>query len=388
MEQKIDNNTVLDFVKLLLGYTNYTLDDVRGTILTNEGKECTVEDPIDRQVKPVRVVRPGMADDKGFTNLNPFIVLEGVQPALDWFYLTRLCGLSAMIKKTIVGCVKTGVEGKSEDYEALGLISGLSEKFDAQMVTELEKINCLDVFKIFYNKSTKTAEAQTELFTEGIEKQHKFRKKTWNVVRTLFLKVLGLEKDDDLKKFKYKATILNIPDVDAKLHVFGAVMAAAKPYIEKIMGVDLRLDDFNAHMKNLETYVKLCAWITTAVGKNNQTTAGRPAWTDIPVSPRTTPGMAIPIKPTNGMMPSLAADTSRMPAATPIGSTTITGMMPPAAATPPPAIPVQGYGMMPPAYAPQPTTMVGMMPGVSMYGAPAPVQTSGRIPEGVRIPIR
>lgn len=385
MEQKIDNNTVLDFVKLLLGYTNYSLDDVRGTILTNEGKECTAEDPIDRQVKPVRVVRPGMADDKGFTNLNPFIVLEGVQPALDWFYVTRICGLSAMIKKTIVACVKTGVEGKSEDYEALGLISGLSEKFDAQMVTELEKINCLDVFKIFYNKSTKTAEAQTELFTSSLEKQHKFRKKTWTVVRTLFLKILGIEKEEDLSKFRYKATILNIPDVDAKLHVFGAVMAAAKSYIEKLLGIDLHVKEFNRHMKNLETYVKLCAWITTAVGKNGQTTTARPAWTDIPITPRTTPGMAIPIQPSSGMMPSLAPDTSRMPAATPVNSTIATGMMPQVASAAPPSIPVQSGGMMPPLYTPSPTS--GMMPSAMPMGGPR-IQASGRIPEGVRIPIR
>lgn len=385
MEEKIDNNTVLDFVKLLLGYTNYSLDDVRGTILTNEGKECTAEDPIDRQVKPIRVVKPGMADDKGFTNLNPFIVLEGVQPALDWFYVTRICGLSAMIKKTIVACVKTGVEGKSEDYEALGLISGLSEKFDAQMVTELEKINCLDIFKIFYNKSTKTAEAQTELFTSALEKQHKFRKKTWSVVRTLFLKILKIEKEDDLSKFKYKATILNIPDVDAKLHVFGAVMSAARPYIEKLMGIDLHVKEFNRHMKNLETYVKLCAWITTAVGKNGQTTTSRPAWTDIPIAPRSTPGMAIPIKPSSGMMPSLSQDTSRMPPATPVNSTMATGMMPQVTPTAPPPISVSSGGMMPPLYSPSP--MSGMMPSTMPIGG-ARIQTSGRIPEGVRIPIR
>ena len=354
---QIDNNTVLEFIRLLLQYTKYSMDETRGTILNEEGKECTIEDPIDRQVMPIRIVRPNMVYDRTFTDLNPFVVLEGVQPATDWFYATRIMGLSVWIKKTLVACVKTGVEGKSEEYDKLGFISGLSEKFDAQMVSEIEKINAADVFKIFYNKSTKTAEAQTELFTEELEKRHKFRKKTWTTVRALFLKLLGIEKEEDMARFTYKTSVLRIPDIDAKLHVFGAILNVVGKVIEQFTGADMHVKEFMKHLDNVEGYGKLYSWVTTAVSKNG-TTASKPSWNEIPVSPNRVPtGQPIPIssgsKPAE--MPSTAPAKPEAMPQTAAPHMSQPGMMP---TSQPAYYPTSGYGYgaygsMPPAYQPK-----------------------------------
>lgn len=364
--QKMTQEDITSFYKLLLQFSNFTLDDTKGVILTHDGKECLAMDPRTNTEKPIRITRPGMVDDPAYTDLNPLLVLEGVQPALAWFWQTRLAGLSAIVKEIILSCLTTGVEAKDEDYDRLSLITGISSKFDKQMITDVGKINSADIFRIFYDKSRKTAEAQTELFTEGIQKKHKFRKKTWEVVQELFLRIFGITKADDLEKYRYKATILSIPDIDAKMHVVLMVMKQIGGYVEKFMTLNIPIDELEKHVANLETYAKVSAWMTATVAKKMSASA-TPGWGAIPVTNKSTSTVI------------RAANTEAHPQQIPVAPAT--SIMPPAVETPalPKAIPVPGFP-----YSQQSGGLVGATAVPVSFGAVMPPATEPIDAEGIR----
>lgn len=279
----ITNDTALDFIRMLvnLGGIDF-LKEPEMIILNPQGEARRVADG-DKSM-PIQIIVPGMVKDDNNFLFNPLKSVEGRNPAYTWFYTSRGNNIAMITKAIMVRLITLAAAKETADYESLKLITDISGSCDEQMVQELSKIelNPADILRIFYDKTIKTAEAQTLLFTDEIETKHKFRRKTWNVLHKIFRTIFELDKDEmTMSKYRYRAVILNIPEIDAKLHVIAKLIRKLEPWA-KVIDVTFEPDKFDEHLKNLEAYSRMYAWFTARsingemILNNRERSAGLP----------------------------------------------------------------------------------------------------------------
>ena len=319
---QLTNEDVQAFIELLVTFGGVNSLDSNMVILEQDGTPHMIQDG--DKSKPVQILHNGMVRDYNNYILNPLKMIEGSNPALNWFYMSRMLILSGIIKEIVLKVVELSVSKETENYDVLDLLNGVSESCDKLTISELAKINPADYFRIFYNKKTRTAEAQTMIFNDDIEAEKKLRKKTWVAVRNLMRNLFKLEKDEtNLSKYSYHATILSFPEHDAKLHVMSQIIDLLDPWI-KMVGHDLRGEEFKKHLENLESYVRMFAWFTAKNSQDklvvsNHAPAGLPVKQNtnpvIPSVPSVAP--AVPVIPTAPAVPTVpvATPTYGIPAA-------------------------------------------------------------------------
>lgn len=280
----ITNDTVMEFIRMLvnLGGVDF-LKEPEMLILNKEGEPRCIPDG-DKQ-KPIQIIVPGMLKDDNNFLFNPFKTVEGNNPAYNWFYMSRGSNVAVITKMIMMKLIELATAKETADYESLQLIADLSSACDEQMQAELKKINAADILRVFYNKKTKTAEAQTGLFTDEIETQYKLRKKSWTTIRTIFKTIFELQDEDlTMGKFHYRAIILNIPEIDAKLHVISKLIKKLEPW-SKIIGVVFEPDKFEEHLQNLEVYSRMYAWFTVRSVNNQDVISNQERSSGLPLKP-------------------------------------------------------------------------------------------------------
>ena len=317
----ITNDTALEFIRLLVNIGGIDmLKEPEMIILDPEGQPRCVKEG--DTTKPIQIIMNGMVKDENNFLFNPFKSVEGNNPAYIWFYTSRCSNVAFITKLIMQKLIQLAVEKETKTYEHLQLITDIAEACDSQMETELMKINAADILRVFYNKKIKTAEGQTMLFSDEIETQYKLRKKSWTTLRKIFSTIFELEEGEvTMSGYMYRATVLHIPEIDAKLHVIGKLIEKLAKWSE-LIDVKFEPEKFNEHLKNLEQYSRMFAWFTARSVKDqtiisNQTRAeGLPTLPASAVSDTT-------IKlngtlPTNLPAPTIAASAPAVPVAAPM----------------------------------------------------------------------
>ena len=268
---EVNSNTILDFAKLLIEcggvyevQPDYTIvNKITGEkVMIRESKES----------KPLAIFHEGASVYDNVKWLNPFKESLGGSREREWFFnhITNICG--AITKKVTKRIIEDGLKVKDDNYNQFPLMSSIKDKVDNTMLEEVEKLGSGAFVSIYYNKREKTAEAQTELFSDELHAAFpKFRKKSWEVFQTIFLEIFG---SADLAEYKYKAKILDIPETEAKLTVYIALITHLGPYARDFLNKDLHEEELNQHLEVLEGYSKLYAWASVSNdnrSKNGQT---------------------------------------------------------------------------------------------------------------------
>lgn len=362
---QLTNDDVQAFIEMLVTFGGVNRLDSNMVILEEDGSAHTIPDGDTN--KPVQILHSGMIKDENNFIFNPLKMIEGSNPAFNWFYNSRIMILANIIREIIVNVVELSVSKETENYDILQLLTDVSESCDKLTVSELKNINAADYFRIFYNKKTKVAEAQTLLFSDEAETMYKLRKKSWVAVRNLMRNLFKLKTDETtLNAYRYHATILSVPELDAKLHVMSQVINLIDPWA-KMIGYDLRGEEFKKHLDNLETYVRMFAWFTAkatidAPNKlvvSNHAPGGLPIREDIstpapvsqPVATTPVPVATVPVMPTPGFGMVAAPAPQMMQMVNPY-----------APAMPEPIAPAPGPGQLVNPYAPMLPTFPSAIP--------------------------
>jgi hypothetical protein len=277
----ITNETALDFIRMLVNLGGVDLlKEPEMIILNPQGEPRCIADG-DKQ-KPIQIIVPGMVKDDNNFLFNPLKSVEGNNPAYNWFYNSRGSNIATVTKMIMAQIIALAVEKETSDYESLQLITEISGSCDAQTQQELLKINAADILRVFYNKKIKTAEAQTYLLSDEIETEYRLKKRTWTIIRKIFRTIFDLDKDETtMSKYRYRAKILNIPEIDSKLHVISQLIKKLEPW-GKLIGAQFEPEKFEEHLQNLEAYSRMYAWFTARsvndqmVINNQQRSAGLP----------------------------------------------------------------------------------------------------------------
>ena len=288
----ITKDTLLDFeTKLIELGELYKVNEDHTITSRATDQLVTVMDG--KTSKTVVFFYEGMLMNKDLYIFNPFKESIGINPARDWFYgeLNAIVGM--MLKALMVRVVKDAVNKDDGNYKQFPLMSRIMDKVDEAMIDEIEKIRTLDLILIFYNKTKKTAEAQCAVLTDEYRQQHtKFRKKTWEVLEILIEAFLGTLEVSET--YNYTATLLNIPETDAKLHVIIGLVRTLHPWCRDITGLDLHIAELDEHLEALEGYAKLYAWVSQSSALSTATQSVAPWNRGLPTTANNQPAQVVP----------------------------------------------------------------------------------------------
>lgn len=294
---EVTPQTIMDFTKLLIEcgdvyevQPDYTIKNR----LTGE----QVQIAKGKQAKPLMIFHEGASCVLDVCWLNPFKENLGVSREREWFFglITTLAG--TLTRYIAMKLIDDGVKKKDDNYEQFALMSKINSKVDEQMLTEVDKLTASAFLSVYYNKREKIAEAQTELFGKELREAFpKFRKKTWEVLETIFVEIFG---STDLSDYRYRAKLINIPETEAKLNVSIALLRALDPFARDILGKDLHTMEMEQHLEVLEGYSRLYAWApvnqdTNGVNPPNTTPWSNTQYAPVPVSASPVPAGFAPI---------------------------------------------------------------------------------------------
>lgn len=265
MLKEVNEITIQEFTKLLI-----TMGDYYEVLPDNTIRAKLTGDIISVAPgkKPVPIVIfYSNAPIGDYAYLNPYKETMGKNVERDWFFTSLNVVIANIVKSLMVKLVRDCVDKVDNNYDQFPLMSKIADKADATMVDEIDKLRAMSFIRIYYDKKEKTCIAQTELFLEELKNSYpKYRKKTWEVIKILFDEFFD-SVDDFEDTYKYQATILSIPETDAKLHVIIGLVNAIGPLYRDITGKDLHEKELEQHLEVLEGYAKLYSWAAVSNDK-------------------------------------------------------------------------------------------------------------------------
>lgn len=294
--------------------------------------------------------------------LNPFSEGEARTTQSSWFFNNiNIClamNVYAMMQKLIeLGIVqnkqtkdskKKSEEDSMLDMKLVNILAPVTKDIDEKVLQELKTVSKprSNFFMIFYNKKTACTEI-TSILTSAVKKKafdsKSVRNKTWTILETLLLKLLGT---DDINDFLYKPKTSMCRIFEGFAFTLTKVYSRLNEYAPLLLNKEFNTTNLESHLNYFEQYAKTAYWCHGAMVFEERKQAPQspqsmlPTMTNLPVT-STVPGYNAVM---GGMTPPVNLP-GAMPAMTP---------------------PVNTPGMTPP--------MLGVIPGLgNMMAQPTPV---------------
>lgn len=298
---EVNQDTIQEFIKLLIELTGaYEItEDHR---IKNRMTDQYIVIPLAKTEHDLAIWYEGAPVSTDWVWLNPFKENIGRSPGREWFYSMLNCAIGEITKCIMLKVIKDCASNADDNYNEFALMSKVRSKIDDKTMAEVEKLGKPLFLSIFYNKTKRTAEAQTELFSDNTKQMFpKIRTKTWEAIEIMFKEIFR----DDLDSYRYQAKLLDIPETDAKLHVIIGLLTTLDPYAQDLLNKDLHSAELQAHLDVLEGYAKLYAW----VGNQTDFKPAQPAMSPYgqpmgPTAPQYLPNGDIPRDSTGYPLPS------------------------------------------------------------------------------------
>lgn len=299
MEKSINNDTVYEFLKLLveLGGVNYIDKD---QVIHSSATDAPIGVVLskDAQPKPVALFKNGSSVNNNVVFLNPLVENLAKHPEREWFF-NHLCVFPGSMLKYTLSCIVEAATSKKKDvdYAAMDVVTQFMDKIDTKMLTEIDRIKAAEWGYIFYDNKDHVAQLQSDIFNEELEKKlkGKVRKASWDVFRGFMASIFGTDRIEE--NFTYTATMIGLPKADAVFHVLISAVSKMSSTVKKATDIDLHPTLLKNHLQNLEPYHKLWAWFTTGTAQQSVDKA-KPA-SNVPWKSSAVPGGSG--VPTNGV---------------------------------------------------------------------------------------
>lgn len=297
--------------------------------------------------------------------VNPFV--EGSSDvALDsWLYTSQNGQLGAIMQSLIIKILESaarthGKNGKKHEQDTdkycAPYIGGYASEITQKTVDEFRTIcNNKGFVSIFYKSRDRIGKLNCLLFNKSSRTTYSsVRVGSWSIFQDIFLRLLGIEKLDDLD---YKPDSPNVPVLEAFVGILIRCYEHLKEPVEKLFDRKiLGLDALKEHMKNLDEYYQTAKWCVPSSSGTSLASATTPAISGSDSLPPVvqanfgTPQMTATMANTEGLPPAVAAN---MTAAAPVVQYQTPAVVPVATndASLPPAVRsnlanMNGYGPM------------------------------------------
>lgn len=285
----VNEETIQEFIKLLIECDGtHEVREDHSVICKVTGQPITIV--MAKTEKPLAVWYSGAPCTTDVVWLNPFKELAGRYPEREWFFALLSLAAGRLTKLITLKVVDDCVKMSEDNYNEFAIMNKVRGKVDEKTKDEIDKIGPAMFVSINYNKSKKTAEAQTELFDDQLKEAFpKIRKKTWDAVYEVFKLIYG-DTETPLEDFKYTSKNLNIPETEAKLNIAIALFTSLDPFAKDILNIDLHSAELQQHLQVLDGYAKLYEWavVNRAEYPQQNMNAG-PVWNTPATNPYAAP---------------------------------------------------------------------------------------------------
>ena len=270
MEKQISDENVYEFLKLLVELGNVYYIDKDQIIMQTANDEPVGVKSSNGKAMRVALFKSGMPVMPDAIILNPLVENLAKNNEREWCF-NHLCVFpGSILKHTLSTIVEAAASKKKDvDYSAMDVITNFMDKIDMKMLGEIDKIKAVEWGYIFYDNKTHTAQLQSDIFNEELEKKlkGKIRKSSWEVFRGFMQMVFGTDKIEE--HFTYTGTMVAIPKADAIFHVLIAAVSKMSSVVKKATDLDLHPTLLKNHLQNLEPYQKLMGWFSTGTAQND-----------------------------------------------------------------------------------------------------------------------
>lgn len=297
MDKAMTSDNAYQFVKTLVEFGDiYYVDQdliVRSTA-TDEPAGVNVGTPPVR--RPIAVFKTGMKVGD-YVALNPFTDVMGDSKERAWFTL-HMSLLPGFLLKTVIGkMIQLGLsKNKGAGYKANKFISKWIDKMDDKLAEEVERIPGKMFAFIFYDRSKKTAQVQSNIGYDEFREDYKnkVRKGSWPILNDMVRTLLntGSKKPESLT---YESVILSMPKIDAIMHLLIDVIERMDTPIKEFTEFKYDLGELKEHLRHIEAYREALRWFASAtVSDDSQSGIGDAV---IPWNNKTADGQFVPSIP-------------------------------------------------------------------------------------------
>lgn len=207
--------------------------------------------------------------------LNPFSEGESRSTQASWFFNNiNIClamNVLAMMTKLVelgVSQNKTTTKKKDApdepmlDMKIVNLLSSVAKDIDEKVLQELKIISkpCSNFFMIYYNKKTACTEVTSILTSEAKKKafdSKTIRNKTWTILETLLMKLLGAT---DMEEFLYKPKTAMCRIFEGFSFTLTKVYSRLNEYAPLLIGKEFNTVELESHLRYFEQYAKTAYW--------------------------------------------------------------------------------------------------------------------------------
>lgn len=291
----VSNEEITSFIAQTIeigGYFKVGLDDDKFIYdVRDDGTSKVVEIALNgTDVKPLAVY--GTKNPNVYI-INPFNEGDATQSLINWYNVSRNAMAGSLIVKIMIRVLEAGVRANSKkakleegDTIASKYLGKYASKIDEKMLKELASLTSKigDFFTIYYHKKEKLCTVNCLLFKDTAMKLFpSIRKQTWEVLRAVFLSILGIDKID---AFDCRPENPNIPLFETTITVYVNLMEHLEQPA-KLIGVDLSdWKNIAKYLKYLDAYYQKARWCTDCVNTMpSQTVNSVPMQPQIPRQP-------------------------------------------------------------------------------------------------------
>lgn len=284
MDKAVTSDQAYECIKAFveLGGTHYIdKDSIIHSSIDDAPAGVEVGNPPRR--KPIAIFKMGMKVGE-YVPLNPFTDVLTRSPEREWFTNKLMAFPGSIVFHIVQRMIEEGISEKDSGIKVAKLISKWVDKMDSKLLEEAARIRPKHWCRIFYDRTTFTAQLQSDIGTDDLKDEYKsrIRKSSWPVFTEMVKAILGLAANKKPESLMYTATIKAIPKVDAIMHLLVEFCERIDDHRKILTEVEIDLENIKFHVKHLELYREATRWFATASATPDAAKASvselAPAW--------------------------------------------------------------------------------------------------------------
>lgn len=320
MDKAISSDSASDFIKMLveLGGIHYVDQD---HIIRNSSDDSPVgvKTGIPAKSHPIAIFRQGMSVGD-YVVLNPFTDVLGNSPERSWFISKMRVLPGSLIRHIVIRMIEVGIaKDKDAGYKANKFVSKWIDNIDQKMLEEAERIPGVEWASIFYDRTKRIAQLQSNIGYEELKTQFKtkIRKSTWPVFVDMLKTLLQLNTKKP-ESLIYESQLVSIPKVDAILHLLVDILTRLDEPLKQFTEVEIDVKTLKEHIDQIEVYREATKWFASSTASPDADSQGSEA-----AAPWSAGGV---VSSTGEVIKSVAVDNSPLTEAATIAKLTPVGV--------------------------------------------------------------
>ena len=221
--------------------------------------------------RPFTIFKEGMTISPSAVILNPYNETVGVSNIRKWFFIHIESICAYLTKRIMLTIIDSFVHGNRIIYNKYdGALLEFADEIDAEILKDIYEIPANYFLSLDYNKKSSTAYAISKLDSQEVKNEYvSVKQETWEILAILFYEIFSSDYHaisgpaDMEKAYTHKATIKDIPEIDAKLHVLINLVSMLEKGVRLLDNYELPVTALQEHLPKLKDYHQITRYVSS-----------------------------------------------------------------------------------------------------------------------------